>query len=87
MNTTLDGLIETAKKELHVRLLGDPLPPVSRLEDAIAAWGTAAAREQAWNHAEALWELRGLPTVADGYLAGLDGLTTFGNKILLVPVP
>jgi hypothetical protein len=87
LNTTLDALIETAKKELHVRLLGDPLPPASRLEDSIAAWGTAAAREQAWNHSEALWELRSLPTIAAGYLDGLDGLTTFGNKILLVPVP
>lgn len=87
LNTTLDGLIETAKRELHVRLLGDPLPPASRLEDSIAAWGTAAAREQAWNHSEALWELRNLPTIAAGYLDGLDGLTTFGNKILLVPVP
>ncbi len=87
LNTTLDGLIETAKKELDVRLLGDPLPPDSRLEDSIAAWGTAAAREQAWNHSEALWELRHLPAIAEGYLDGLDGLTTFGNKILLVPVP
>ncbi len=26
LNTTLDGLVETAKKTLHVRLLGDPLP-------------------------------------------------------------
>jgi hypothetical protein len=87
LNTTLDGLIETAKKELHVRLLGDPLPPASRLEDTIAAWGTAAAREQAWNNSEALWELRHLPIIAAGYLDGLDGLTTFGNKTLLVPVP
>jgi hypothetical protein len=87
LNATLDGLIETAKQELHVRLLGDPLPAVSRLEDSIAAWSTAAAREQAWNHSEALWELRHLPNVAAGYLDGLDGLTTFGNKILLVPVP
>jgi hypothetical protein len=87
LNATLDSLIESAKKTLHVRLLGDALPPVSRLEDTIAAWGTTAAREQAWNHAEALWQLRALPPVAAGYLDGLDGLTTFGNKILLVPVP
>jgi hypothetical protein len=87
LNATLDALIETAKKELHVRLLGDALPPVSHLEDTIAAWGTAAAREQAWNHAEALWALRDLPTIAAGYLDGLDGLTTFGNKMLLAPVP
>src|ERR1700743_751531 len=33
LNATLDGLIETAKKELNVRLLGDPLPPVSHQPD------------------------------------------------------
>lgn len=87
LNATLDGLIETAKKELNVRLLGTPLPPVSHLEDSIAAWGTSAAREQAWNHSEALWALRRLPGIAAGYLNGLDGLTTFGNKVLLAPVP
>jgi hypothetical protein len=87
VNATLNSLIETAKKELHVRLLGDPLPPVSHLEDSVAAWGTSAAREQAWNHSEALWAVRGLPRIAAGYLDGLDGLTTFGNKVLLAPVP
>ncbi len=87
LNATLDGLIDEAKQQLHVRLLGDPLPPVSRLEDSIAAWGTSAAREQAWNNSEALWLLRGVPAIAAGYLNSLDGLTTFGNKVLLVPVP
>ena len=87
VNSTLDELIETAKRELHVRLLGDALPEISRLEDTVAAWGTSAAREQAWTNAEALWQLRALPDLAAGYLDSLDGLTTFGNKALLVPVP
>ena len=87
LNAPLDALIETAKRRLLVRLLGDPLPPVSRLEDTLAAWGTSAAREQAWKHAEALWRLRDVPAIAAGYLDGRDGLTTFGNKTLLVPVP
>lgn len=87
LNAPLDGLVTLAKQTLHVRLLGDPLPPISHLENTIAAWGTSAAREQAWNHAQALWQLRGFPLIAEGYLDGLDGLTTFGNKTLLVPVP
>ena len=33
LNTTLDGLIDTAKKQLNVRLLGVPLPVVSHLEE------------------------------------------------------
>ena len=47
VNATLDTLVEAAKKTLHVRLLGDPLPPVSHLENTIAAWGRLRrAREQ-----------------------------------------
>jgi hypothetical protein len=86
VNTPLGALIENAKKELHVRLLGDPLPPVSHIENTIAAWKVKAAREQAWNHAQALWHLRHFPLLVEGYLDGLDGLTTFGNKALLVEV-
>jgi hypothetical protein len=82
---TLDGLIDTAKQELNVRLLGDPLPAVSHLEDLVAAWDLGAAREMAWNNAEGLWQ--------DSVLAAkirmdtLDGLTTVIGKALLVPVP
>jgi len=83
LNAPIDSLIEVAKRTLMVRLLGDSLPVVSHVEDMAAAWGTSEAREQAWNHAEALWELRGLPAIAQGYLDGLDGLVTFGNKALL----
>ena len=87
MNSTLDSLIESAKRELHVRLLGDPLPAVSHLEDLVAAWGTRAAREQAWNNSEALWHLQSVPPVAAGFLDSLDGITTFASKALLAPVP
>jgi Family of unknown function (DUF5995) len=85
LNTTLDSLIDTAKQALHVRLLGDPLPPVSHLEDLIAAWNLAAAREQAWNAAECLWQDSAF---AAGILMDtIDGLTTVIGKALLVPVP
>ncbi|HKD05471.1 MAG TPA: DUF5995 family protein [Bryobacteraceae bacterium] len=87
VNAPLDALIEMAKQTLHVRLLGDALPPVSHLEDTIAAWGTSAAREQAWNHGEVLWLLKNMPLIAASYLDGLDGLTGFAGKALLAPVP
>jgi len=87
LNTTLDGLIDTAKKELHVRLLGDALPPVSHMEDTIAAFSVAAAREAAWNHSEVLWALRSFPILRDRTLSTLDGMTALAGKALLVPVP
>lgn len=87
LNTTLDSLIESAKQTLHVRLLGDPLPPVSRLEDTIAAWSVGAAREGAWQNAGLLWHLRNFPPLSSNFMDTLDGLTTVAGKALLVPVP
>jgi hypothetical protein len=85
IDTTLDGLIDTAKQELNVRLLGDALPDVSHLEDLFAAWNLGAAREQAWNTAESLWQDSALAAAIR--MDGVDGLTTVIGKALLVPVP
>ncbi len=87
VNTVLEALTDQAKAELHVRLLGDPLPGASHLEDTIAAFGLKSARQQAWKHAEALWATRNIPIAAFAIENGLDGLTSFGNRALLVPVP
>jgi hypothetical protein len=87
LNSTLDGLVESAKRALPVRLLGGALPPVSRLEDTIAAWNVSAARESAWQNAEHLWPLRTIPLLESRFMDMLDGLTTVIGKVLLVPVP
>jgi hypothetical protein len=87
VNTTLDGIIQSAIKTLHVRLLGDALPVVSHLEETLAAWSTCAARESAWNNAELLWHLRDVPPLSANFMDSLDGLTTVAGKALLVPVP
>lgn len=87
VNSTLDGLVDLAKRELQLRLLGDALPPVSHLETTIASWNMSAAREAAWTNAEILWSLRGMPALAKRFLDGLDGLTSVAGKTLLTPVP
>ena len=87
LNTTLESLVDAAKVEFAVRLPGDALPPVSHLEDRIAAFSISAAREAAWNNAEMFWALRGLPLLRDRALVTLDGMTAFAGKALLAPVP
>jgi len=87
LNTTLDSLIESAKQTLNVRLPGDALPPVSHLEDTIAAWSVSAARESAWQNAEHLWQIRATPPLAAGFMDVVDGFTTVIGKALLVPAP
>jgi hypothetical protein len=87
LNPTLDGIIESAKQTLHVRLLGDALPSASHLEDLIAIWSVGAGREAAWNNAELLWYLRDTPLLGSTLMDTLDSLTSATNKALLVPVP
>jgi len=87
LNSTLDGLVESAKVTLNVRLPGGALSPVSHLEDTLAAWNVSAARESAWQNAEHLWQLRSVPSLTASFMDMLDGLTTVIGKALLVPVP
>lgn len=87
LNATLDSLIDAARQTLRVRLLGDALPPVSALDDTLAAWSVAAAREAAWNNAELLWHLADAPPIASAFQETLDGLTALASKTLLVAVP
>jgi hypothetical protein len=85
LNTTLDGLIDTAKKQLNVRLLGGPLPAVSHLADLIAAWKLGDFREVAWIQAESIWRDSAL---AASILEGtMETATTFASEALLIPVP
>jgi len=87
LNTTLDSLVQLAKTTLNVRLLGDSLPPMSALENNIAAWNVSAAREAAWQGSEILWHLRPISALYDGYTNTLDGLTTVVSKGLMIPIP
>jgi uncharacterized protein DUF5995 len=87
VNTTLCALVDQAKAELHVRLLGDLLPPVSTLEDTLAAFSMSAAREAAWNHGEILWSIRRIAPMYGRTLDMLDGMTAVIGKTLLIPVP
>jgi hypothetical protein len=85
LNPTMDALIEEAKKNLNVRLLGDNLPAVTRIEDTIASWNLAAARESAWDTAQNLWQEA--PIILATHMEIIDGLTTVISKALLVPAP
>ena len=87
INATLNTLVDRAKVELRMRLLGDVLPPVSHLEDTLAAFSMSAAREAAWNHSEMLWVLRNFPRLSARMETTLDGMAAVIGKTLLVPVP
>jgi hypothetical protein len=87
INTTLDGLIHQAEIDMHLRLLGDALPPVSDLDNKIAGWDLSTVREVAWDNAELLWRLSEVPPAFTTYLASLDATTTLVSEALLIPIP
>jgi hypothetical protein len=86
LNVTLDSLIEQAKLELMVTLLGDALPAADAVEWAVAAWSIAAARESAWVHAEILSAISGQTNLAERFIDTLDGTAALAGKALLVSV-
>ena len=87
LNSALDSLIHQAEIDMHLRLLGDALPPVSDLDNKIAAWSMSAAREVAWDNAELLWRLSEVPPAFTTFLDSLDGTTALASEALLIPIP
>jgi hypothetical protein len=84
LNTTLDSLIEQAKRELMVTLPGDALPGADKVELAVGAWSVAAARESAWVNAEILSAIAGEPLLSKRFIDTLDGTAALAGKALLV---
>lgn len=63
------------------RFLDRLLRRAGRIDDVVAMWDVARARDAAWANAEALWALRGDDALAATWLAALDrmvGLTARG---------
>jgi hypothetical protein len=58
---------------------------VDRLDDVVAMWNVARARDAAWTNGEALWALRDNRDLSAEYLAALDRSVGFGSRGLLIP--
>lgn len=84
LNTTLDSLIEQAKKELLVTLPGGGLPSVDKVEQAVASWSVAAARESAWVNAEILAAIAGDTLLSQRFMNTVDGTAALAGKALLI---
>jgi hypothetical protein len=58
---------------------------IHRLDDVVAMWNVARARDAAWVSAEALWALRDQPALSARYLDALDRTVGLTARGLLVP--
>ena len=58
---------------------------VDRLDDVVAMWDVARARDAAWVNGEALWALREEPALSARYLLALDRMVGLTARGFLVP--
>jgi Family of unknown function (DUF5995) len=56
-----------------------------RIDDVVAMWDVARARDAAWVNAQALWALGGEPPLAGDYLLALDRMVGLASRGLLIP--
>lgn len=58
---------------------------VHRIDDVVAMWNVARARDAAWVNALALWELRDDPALSAAFVDTLDRTVGFAGRGLLIP--
>jgi hypothetical protein len=87
----LNGLLAVVEEQVKAELVTDALRDfdvaLGDLDDVIAMWNLARARDAAWTNAETLWTLRGVPQLRNEFLRSLDRLVGFAGRGLLRPVP
>ena len=69
----LDGLARELDGDFH------------GVDDVVATWSVAAARQAAWTNGEVLWHLRSIDSIERTYLATLDRTVGFASRGLLIP--
>jgi hypothetical protein len=81
--------VETIAKEQYLtgwlRTLDRLVHRVDRLDDVVAMWNVARARDAAWANAEALWAVRADAEVTSHYLDALDRSVGLAGRGLLIP--
>jgi Family of unknown function (DUF5995) len=86
----LNGLLAEVEEQVKAELVTDALRDfdvaLGDLDDVLAMWKLARARDAAWTNAETLWALRGLPVLRDEFLGSLDRLVGFAGRGLLRPL-
>ncbi len=86
----VNQLLQQVETQTRATLLaGTPLAnggSFQPLEDLIANWSVANARQAAWDHSQSLWEVRNLPPIQSASLDALDGLTELAGNGLMIRV-
>jgi hypothetical protein len=85
LNAILEEIQERVKPELTPGLLGVIDRVFGRLDDVVAGFSVARARDAAWIHAKTLWSIREDRQLSSSYLLTLDRTVGFAGRGLLAP--
>ena len=84
----VNGLLAATEKQVKAQYLDGLLSKVDGefhgVDDVVATWSVAAARQAAWTNGEVLWHLRGIDSIERAYLETLDRTVGFASRGLLV---
>jgi hypothetical protein len=87
VNTVLASVEPTIRKSVEDAFLKDADRQFPGLQDVVANFSLVRARETAWTNARTLWLLNQIgPAEGTAFMDGLDHLTGFAGRGLLVPL-
>jgi hypothetical protein len=85
VNEILAEVEEQVKLRFASGLIGCADEALGRLDDVLAMWSVARARDAAWTHGEVLWTVRKWGELRDSYLETLARMVGLGGRGLLLP--
>jgi hypothetical protein len=85
VNALLERVEKRIKKKYATGLIGVADEALGRLDDVVAMWNVARARDAAWTHAEILSSMR-VSFLREGYLLTLSRTVGLAGRGLLIPV-
>jgi hypothetical protein len=85
LSGVLQDVQERVKPWLTPGLLGVIDRTFGRLDDVVAGFSVARARDVAWVHAKTLWSIREHRQLSFAYLLTLDRMVGFAGRELLAP--
>jgi hypothetical protein len=85
INDTIAATETRVKHEFLTGMVRMADEVLGHVDDVIAMWSIAEARNAAWTNAEALWVLRDHPDLTAAFEDALDGSVGFASRGLLAP--
>ncbi len=86
VNGILASVEDQVKQRFASGLIGCADEALGRLDDVLAIWSVARARDAAWAHGEVLWTVRKWDELRDSYLETLARMVGLGGRGLLLPI-